>query len=180
MNRISRIWLAALMTALVLGLALTGCSRSSASPDGAEEGYNVGNLAPGFGLQTPGGQTISLNDFRGRPVLLNFWATWCPPCRAEMPLLQRIADNKALSEKGLVVVGVDLGETPATVDAFMKSNGYSFTVVLDRDQIVGEHYNVGGIPTTFFIDKDGIIREVRVGAFASEAQILAGLRKIMP
>ncbi len=166
---------------LVSGLVLSGCSsgKAPAPAQGSGEGYNVGNLAPDFQLRNLDGQAVSLRQFRGRPVLLNFWATWCPPCRAEMPLLQQVYENKALSDKGLVILGVDLGENAATVDAFMKSNGLSFMVLLDAEQIVAQHYNVGAIPTTFFIDKDGIIKDVRIGAFASEAQILVGLRKIM-
>ncbi len=168
-----------LVSALAVALALTGCARSNTSPGDAEEGFNVGNLAPNFGLQSTSGQSVRLSQFRGRPVLLNFWATWCPPCRAEMPLVQKVFENQALADRGLAIMGIDLGEDPETVKGFLKSNGLSFPVLLDTQQIVAGEYNIRSIPTTFFVNKDGIIRDVRIGAFASESQIIMGLNKIL-
>ncbi len=180
MCRLMKVMLAVIMLSSAVPGTLAGCSSGQATAQGPKEGYQVGDLAPGFGLQNLAGQMVALPDFRGKPVLRNFWATWCPPCREEMPLLQEVFQDKALADKGLVVLTVDLGESPATVEAFMKSNGYSFPVLLDTQQIVANTYNVRGIPTTFFIDKDGIIREVRIGAFANKTQVIMSLRKVLP
>ncbi|MDO8568449.1 MAG: TlpA disulfide reductase family protein [Dehalococcoidales bacterium] len=178
MRRLSRLALLLAISLVALVLVLPACSSGKASAQ--EEGYSAGNLAPGFGLQNLAGETVSLNDFRGRPVLINFWASWCPPCRAEMPLIQQLYENKDVAGKGLAILAIDIGEKPDVVEQFIKGNGLTFPVLLDSQQIVAEKYNVGGIPTTFFIDKDGIIKDVRVGAFSSETQIIIGLRKILP
>jgi len=152
---------------------ITGC----ASP---EVGPQVGKLAPDFKLPSLDGQTALLRDFRGKTVLLNFWATWCPPCRAEMPFIQQMFEDKNWAEKGLVIIAVDIGESPATVRGFAESFKLSFLVLLDRNGDAAEKYNVRGIPATFFIDKEGIIREIKIGAFTSKAEIEKVLSKIIP
>ena len=162
-----------LLIMLIPGLAVTSCATGSAS-----SGAQVGNLALDFELQDLDGQTISLSGLRGSPVMLNFWATWCPPCRAEMPYLQQIYDE--WSAEGLVMLAINLRESPSLVEGFMQSNGLSFPVLLDSTGSVGAKYNVSGIPTTFFIDRDGIIRQKRVGAYPSKEAIEEDLRKIMP
>ncbi len=179
MCRVAKLVFPVLVLAIVLPWVV-GCSSDNAPAGVVEEGFEIGDVAPGFGLHTPDGQAVSLSQFRGRPVLLNFWASWCGPCREEMPLLQEISQDKELLDKGLVVLGVDLGESAGTVQAFMKTNGYSFSVVLDASQIVAKTYNVRAIPTTFFIDKDGVIKDARIGAFANKAQIMQGLRRVLP
>ncbi len=166
---------------LVSGLVLSGCSsgKAPAPAQGSGEGYNVGNLAPDFQLRNLDGQAVSLRQFRGRPVLLNFWASWCGPCREEMPLIQQIFEDRVLAGKGLVVLGIDLGEDSATVANFMKNNGFSFPVLLDTKRNVAEEYNIRAIPTTFFVDKNGIIKDIRIGAFPNKSQIIVGLGKII-
>jgi peroxiredoxin len=144
------------------------------------QGPQVDKLAPDFKLQSLDGQTVSLGDFRGKPVLLNFWATWCPPCRAEMPFLQEIYEDKEWSEKGLVILTIDIGEDPSVVKEFMESYDLSFPVLLDTDQDVALEYNIRAIPTTFFIDKDGIIQDIKVGAFSSKTEIERRLIKVIP
>ena len=90
------------------------------------EGTQVGNRAPGFQLNNLDGQSVSLSDFRGSPVLLNFWATWCGPCRFEMPFIQEIFEDKVWTDKGLKILAVDIGESPSDVKEFLNSNGFSF------------------------------------------------------
>jgi len=177
---VKKLFLVVLVSALTAGLLLTGCSRGKASAQSVAEGLAVGSLAPNFGLQSTDGQSVFLNQYRGRPVLLNFWTTWCPSCKAEMPLIQSVSVDKTLAADGLAVLTVDLGEDLKTVESFKKSNNYSFTTLLDTQQIVGRAYNIWSIPTTIFIDKNGIIRNVRIGAFASESQIKSYLSKIIP
>lgn len=159
-----------LVTVFTLGLGLAGCSSSEMAPE-------VGNLAPDFQLSTLDGQSVSLSDFRGRPVLVNFWASWCGPCRYEMPFLQRIHEEQAAN--GLVVLGVNLGESPDEIREFMADFGLSFTMLLDSRQDVALMYNVRGIPTTLLIDEDGVIRYRKVGAFATMKELETALGKIM-
>jgi len=155
---------------------LTPSSRTS--PIAPVEGIQVDNLAPEFRLSNLEGQSISLSDFRGSPVLINFWATWCPPCREEMPFLQQIYEEWL--DKKLVLLAVDIGETPDTVESFMQSQNLSFPVLLDTNKDVAPDYNIRYIPTTFLIDEDGIIQVVKVGAFSSTAEIERNLSKIIP
>jgi thiol-disulfide isomerase/thioredoxin len=155
-----------------------GTSPTTTSPTTTVEGSQAGNLAPDFALQDLEGQTVTLSDLRGSPVMLNFWATWCGPCRHEMPFIQQIYEEWL--DKGLVLLTINLRETPAKVEEFMQSNGLSFPALLDRDGSVSLEYNVSGIPTTFFIDKDGIIQEKRIGSFSSAAEIEDYLNEIMP
>jgi len=141
-------------------------------------GTGIGNLAPDFELQSLDGQTFSLSNMQGKPVLLNFWATWCGPCRFEMPLLQEIYEE--YSGKGLVLVTVDIGESPSQVEKSLQSQGLSLPVLLDTRAKVATTYNVSGIPTTLFIDKDGIIKDKKIGAFTSKSEIEKSLNKIIP
>ncbi len=142
------------------------------------EGIQVGNLAPNFKLPDLGGQIISLADLRGKPVLINFWATWCPPCKLEMPYLQQIYDVWMV--KGLVLLAIDIGESSSTVTEFMSANNLSLPVVLDIDKKVALTYGIAAIPTTFFIDRNGIIRQKVIGAFPNKEAIEAELSKILP
>lgn len=87
--------------------------------------------------------------------MLNFWATWCPPCREEMPLIQQVYEE--LSDKELVVLAINLGESSSKVKEFVQSYGLSFPVLLDTKQDIAQKYNIRGIPTTIFIDKNGIM-----------------------
>lgn len=104
---------------LLIGILASGCRPTQPTPTtnttqpAVPEGSKVGDRAIDFELQTLEGRTVKLSDMRGKPVLLNFWATWCGPCRSEMPYLQQISDN--WTAKGLVVLEVDVGESPDTV-----------------------------------------------------------------
>ncbi len=165
-----------IMTALMLvmvftlGLGLAGCSSSETAPE-------VGKLAPEFQLSNLDGEPVSLSDFRGQPVLVNFWASWCGPCRYEMPFLQRIHEEQAVN--GLVVLGVNLEESPDEVREFTAEFGLSFTTLLDSRQEVGLMYNVRAIPTTLLIDENGVIQDRKVGAFATMKELETALGKIM-
>ncbi len=127
-----------------------------------EDIVEVGDLAPDFTLLDLDGNTVSLQDFKGEKVVyLNFWATWCPPCRMEMPDLDKLyQENKS---DDFVVLAINLGESEKLVKEFIEENGYSFPVLLDKSQKVGIAYNTFSIPTSVVIDKEGIIRSYRVG-----------------
>ena len=129
----------------------------------------IGSLAPDFQLQDLDGNTVSLSDLRGSPVMLNFWATWCGPCREEMPYLQQIYDE--WQDQGLVILTINLRESQTTVRQFMEDLGLTFPALLDTNGAVTERYNVIAIPTTFFINKYGIIQVIKVGSFSSKQHI---------
>jgi len=172
---------------LVAGLLLAGCSSKPSPPPASQPPASapdetaapeIGSLAPDFQLQTLDGQTFSLSSVRGKPVLLNFWATWCGPCRFEMPFLQEIYED--YSDEELVLITVDIGESKSDVERFLQREGLSLPTLLDSEAKVARQYKTAAIPTTFFIDKDGIIRGKQIGAFSGKAAIENGLKKIMP
>lgn len=117
---------------------------------------DVGKVAPVFQLEDLNGKTVSLKEFRGKVIVLNFWATWCAPCRAEMPSLENLYRN--LKDKGLVIIGVSVDSSEKTVQSFVKERGITFPILLDkRKEVSFDDYGVIGLPVTFLIDKKGII-----------------------
>ena len=114
----------------------------------------VGRTAPDFTLQTLTGERFNLAEQRGRPIFLNFWATWCPPCRDEMPDMQKLQQTLGDS---ILIVGIDMGESANTVREFVQNSGYTWTFVLDSDGEVSNAYNVSVIPASVFIDPKGVI-----------------------
>ncbi|RJQ13169.1 MAG: TlpA family protein disulfide reductase [Dehalococcoidia bacterium] len=123
----------------------------------------VGQAAPNFVLEEHGtGRLVRLSDYRGRTVVLNFWATWCPPCVAEMPELQSLqAKHEASGD--LVVIAVDVEEPPAAVEEFKQQLALTMTILGDRTGDVRRYYGLPGLPGTFFIDRDGVIRAKALG-----------------
>jgi len=158
-----------LLSIIVLGAAVAGCS-SAPSPTPAQPPQE-NSLAPDFRLESLDGQVVSLSGLRGGPVMLNFWATWCGPCRAEMPYIQEVFEDKDWTDQGLVILAINVGEQPPEVKKFMEDNGLSFPVLLDTDTSVAENYGIRAIPTTLFIDKDGIIKDRKIGPFSNKAEI---------
>lgn len=135
----------------------------------AEVGLEKGNLAPDFELQTLDGETVSLSDFRGEKVMLNFWATWCPPCRAEMPDMQKFHENT-----DIVILAVNLLETENSrknVPDFVEEFGITFRVPLDEDSSVANRYKIQPIPTSFMIDSEGKVHNVAYGALNYDLMI---------
>ncbi len=126
-----------------------------------------------FKLDNLAGNTVALSSFKGNVVLLNFWATWCGPCRSEIGSIEAL--YKKFKDKGFVVLGVDLQEDPSTVQAFVKKHGMTFPVVLDRSGRVGYTYNARGIPTTYLIDKKGEVTSGVVGAHEWDTPEMAAL-----
>jgi thiol-disulfide isomerase/thioredoxin len=169
---------------IILGSILLGSGCTPASPSGNQtanvtEGVNVGNRAIDFQVPALDGKTVKLSDYRGKPVLLNFWATWCGPCRGEVPFLNQI--NAAYSSQGLVMMAVDVGENSTTIQNFMTSLNVSLPAFMDANTTIAQNtYKVGGIPTTLMIDKNGIIRFRITGAFPDKASIETALKTIMP
>ena len=137
-------------------------------PAGASVSPQVGDLAPNFELESLDGDEVFLSDFRGQPVVLNFWAKWCRPCRAEMP--QLVAAHDKYRDEGLVIIGLNLQEGRSVIEPFVEEFGVDFTVLLDRDGDVENEYRLLGLPETFFIDRDGVIRSIYRGSFEEEIQ----------
>ena len=132
---------------------------------GAQSGaFRVGDTAPNFWLQLEDGRYVRLSDLKGKPVVINFWATWCPPCRAEMPEFVKTA-----ADEDLVVLAVNDGEDRKAVEEFAAAFGMKMPVVLDRDGMLGERYLVQGLPTTYFIDSQGKLSSMVVGQITPEA-----------
>lgn len=114
-----------------------------------------------FKLKDLNGKELSLSDLKGKKVFLNFWATWCPPCKAEMPEIEKLYQETKDSD--LVIVAVEIGEPLDTVKPFIDKNKYNFKVLLDPDQSVASKYGIASIPTSYFIDVDGNIVSKIVG-----------------
>jgi peroxiredoxin len=151
--------------AVLLGGAWIWVSRVQTAGGGAEEdgarAPRAGFLAPGLELAALDGERVRLDDLRGRPVLVNFWATWCGPCRVEMPHLQEAFE--AHVDQDLVVLGVNQMESPPGVAAFVDDAGLTFPILMDSDSDASRVWRVRGLPTSFFIDRQGIIRDVFIG-----------------
>ena len=156
-----------LMAVLVSMLVMAGCSEDIVT----DEVPAPGRPAPDFQLQDLDGQTVSLGELQGRPVMVNFWATWCGPCRMEMPYIEEVFNDPEWQEAGLVILAVNLGESAEVAGQFMKENGLTFPVLLDTSREVAKAYNVSAIPTTYFVDKNGIIKDVKIGTFRNKAEI---------
>lgn len=130
-------------------------------------GPGVGQQAPPFSLPTLEGQEVALEAYRGRPVLLHFWASWCPPCREEWPAWQTFASSPAA--ESVVILAVNVEEPPEVVRQFLGENKPPFPVLLDSDGRVNVQYRVQALPMTFFIDAGGVVRRVVPGGMTPEA-----------
>ncbi|WP_040981299.1 peroxiredoxin family protein [Oceanobacillus jeddahense] len=120
-----------------------------------EVGLEEGNIAPDFELQTLDGETAKLSDFRGEKVMINFWATWCPPCRAEMPDMEEF-----YQDKDIVILAVNLTETEndlQQVESFINEYKLTFPILLDEEIKVAEQYMIQPIPTSYMIDSNGVV-----------------------
>lgn len=134
--------------------------------DPQQIGSSTYEKAEDFTLLDLEGNEVSLSDYKGKKIFLNFWATWCPPCKAEMPDIEKVYQETKDSD--LVILAVEIGEPLETVKSFIDENDYNFKVLLDIDQSVALAYDISSIPTSFFIDEDGNIIAKRVGAMNNE------------
>jgi|SRR5579862_9317931 len=127
----------------------------SPSAHGAGPQGLVGEAAPVFALRDDRGVPVSLDRYRGRIVVMNLWASWCPPCRAEMPDLQRLADT--YGTRGIAIVGVNEGESPQRAREFADSLKIRFPIWIDGSQQYGRTYAALGLPTTVMLDANGVV-----------------------
>lgn len=136
----------------------------------------VGTQAEDFQLSDLNGNVQRLSDYRGKIVLLNFWATWCKPCTTEMPAMQATYDK--LREKGFVVLAVNELEDETKVRAHIKEYGHTFPVLLDRDNQVANQFGVFGLPVSVFIDEQGVVRDYIKGGLLTEQKIYEVVARI--
>ncbi len=156
------ITLGGLLLGVLLGLGILW-SGGVISGSGAGSGRIrpvVGQAAPEFQLSNLKGSTGKLSDYKGHPVLINFWASWCDPCKAEMPLLEQYSQKYS---PGLVVIGVNYEEGKVVAQQFIDKTGVSFPILLDTEGKTAELYEVRGFPTSFFIDAGGVLRAEHIG-----------------
>ena len=125
-----------------------------------------GKMAQSFSLPSLAGDTVTLSDYKGQVVLVNLWATWCPPCKAEMPTLNTF--YQANKDRGFVVLAVNDQEDVATVNSFIKANNFTFPVLLDTQSQVLDTYNFRALPTTLIIDRNGVIQHVHMGEISHQ------------
>ena len=136
----------------------------------------VGTTAEDFRLVDLDGKSQSLSQYRGKVVLVNFWATWCKPCTTEMPAMQETYDK--LRDKGFVVLAINELEDEAKVREHIKEYGHTFPVLLDRDNKVANQFGVFGLPVSVFIDEQGVVREYIKGGLLTEQVILDTVTRI--
>jgi thiol-disulfide isomerase/thioredoxin len=164
-----------IVATLVVGLAIIGIVWYFDRPASAGESQaitltatasgpapKVGREAPDFRVQTLDGKFHRLSEFRGQPVWINFWASWCPPCRAENPDIEAV--YQANQEAGLVVLAIAIGEDDGDVRGYAERTNLTYAIGLDRGTDIAAAYRIVGIPTHFFIDREGILREWRIGS----------------
>ncbi|MFQ5595195.1 MAG: peroxiredoxin family protein [Anaerolineae bacterium] len=163
-----------LVVVVVLSIVASACGVARGQPAGTAADVPVGNKAgmeaPDFTLtEVTTGESVSLSQLRGRPVLINFWATWCGPCRLEMPHLQ--AAYEQYRDKGFTVLAVDVkfDDGPEAVQAFIDELGLTFPIVKDETGVVEiDKYNVLGYPTSVFIDRQGVIQYIHRGPMTKD------------
>jgi len=141
---------------------------NSIDPSTLEIGPSQGFLAPDFSLTNLEGEQITLSELRGRPVMINFWATWCGPCRIEMPHIQDRFERYA--DEGFLVLAVDFDEPAGVVEAFRDELGLTFDLLLDPGAEVQELYRNRSYPSSFFIDPNGVIQVQHIGVM-TEGQL---------
>lgn len=138
-----------------------------------------GFLAPDFSLQTLDGGVITMSELRGKPVIINLWASWCPPCRAEMPALQNIHDE--FGDQGLTILAVNATNQDDldSAIAFVDEHQLTFPILLDTEGKVSASYQLRSLPTTFFVEASGIIQEVVVGGPMAEALLRVRVSQLL-
>ena len=130
----------------------------------AEEGLTQGDMAPDFTLTTVDGKKVQLSELKGKKVIVNFWATWCPPCKAEMPHMQNYYDEFSQDENvEILAVNLTSGDKVESVQNFVKDYGLTFPIPMDEEGMVGQTYEAITIPTSYMIDSNGRIQNKIVG-----------------
>jgi cytochrome c biogenesis protein CcmG/thiol:disulfide interchange protein DsbE len=166
--------------ALLAGAIWIWVSRAAPGETSSEiAAPRQGFLAPDFSLQTINGETIKLSELRGHPVLINVWASWCGPCRSEMPALEQVYQE--YRDQGVEILGVNstIQDDPIKAEVFAKQIGLTFPILLDTAGEVTKAYQVRALPTSFFVDPEGIIQGVVVGGPMAEALLRVRIKDLV-
>jgi thiol-disulfide isomerase/thioredoxin len=173
-----------IMVALMLastscaGVSEVGGVVPSGQGDQLPAAPRPGHPAPEIILLDLKGTPVKLSAFRGKPVVINFWATWCPPCRAEMPDIETVWQRH--KDKGLVIIGVDVGEDPETVSKYVEKGGFTWLFILDSGgEVFRDLYKGAAFPSSFFVDSQGVIQDLSIGAL-NEKGFESKIAKILP
>jgi peroxiredoxin len=157
------LWYFVLQPQTIAGSDTATGASIAAGTGGTSQPVAESSPAPDFTTTDLDGNAVSLSDYRGSPVVLNAWATWCGPCRMEMPDLEKLYQE--YKDQDVIVLAVNMGEPQNRVAGFIKDGGYTFPVLLDESMsAVGRPYRISSIPATFFIDREGKLASIRVGA----------------
>lgn len=158
-----RLLLVVVVLSLVAGSIYLGATSSSRPNYEPVKPVELGEEAPDFQLEDNSGNKVSLSSLRGKVVMINFWATWCPPCRAEMPSMEKL--NQAMAGEDFVMLAINIEENGRTAVAeFLKNSPHSFPILYDEEGVVQKLYGVYKFPESFVIRKDGIIDDKVIGA----------------
>jgi peroxiredoxin len=156
------------LTAIAIFLAVALLAISCSGRSGA--GSLIGSRAPDFRLKDLSGQDFALSNYRGKTILLNFWATTCPPCVEEMPHFQALYQDWS-ARQDFIFLSINLGESPATIRGFMSNNGYTFPVLQDSSYTVAQKYFIQYTPTSILVDQGGLVKMNLIGPFPDEASL---------
>jgi cytochrome c biogenesis protein CcmG/thiol:disulfide interchange protein DsbE len=171
----------AIVIILSLGVVwiFTSAVPQTQGNEALSEAPQVNFLAPDFSLPDASNTQISLDQLRGHPILINIWASWCPPCRSEMPAIERTW--RAYKTQGFMVLGINATyqDSRENALAFTKAHDLSFPILLDTDGRVSRSYRLEALPTSFFVDREGVIREVVVGGPMSEALLRIRVEQLL-
>lgn len=166
---------------LTAGLAwiFVSADRSGSSTSGKIPAPQQGFLAPDFELKTLDREAVKLSDLRGQAVLVNLWATWCPPCRAEMQSIEEVYQE--YKDQGFIVLAINMTrqDDPSAIPPFAEKLGLTFPILLDETGEVERAYQLHSLPSSFFIRRDGIINEVVIGGPMSEALLRTRIEAIL-
>jgi peroxiredoxin len=181
---------------LLLAVLLAGCSKvqGAAIPPASAvnayypdrfssitslKGFGVGEAAPNFRFLDSAGQMKSISDFQGKAVLVNFWSSRCPPCRDEMPIINQAYLDPSWLGKGLEILTVNLDEDSGAATQFIRDNNYAFPFVLDSKSVIGNAYDIFEYPSTFLIDRKGIVQARKEGPFTSQSDLTKALDTLL-
>jgi len=178
----SKKWLGIALIIVLIGLAafnlyqdrkkVTDIGETGIAVSNDKNGIAVGEKAPDFQVETIDGKKVKLSDYRGKKVFLNFWATWCPPCKAEMPHMQSFYKEKP---ENVEVLAVNLEESASKAKDFADQYRLDFPVLLDRSGAVAEIYDIYTIPTTYVLNEDGTVHQKVIGPMDE-----AMMKKLIP
>ncbi len=150
-------------------------SNKASTAIAPQEGF----IAPDFNLSTLAGETFTLSSLKGQAIIINLWATWCPPCRAEMPAMQKLYEE--YKNQGLIILAVNMTyqDTSSDIAPFINKYGLTFPILLDETGEIARLYQLNSLPSSYFINRAGIISEVVIGGPMSEALLRTRIEKIL-